>query len=1251
MLKELKKSMRRVKDVAHSRTQSQIPTPVPTQSPATGTTVQDATSPKIDNSATKAPPGLISPDPEHPSAIQDPNQPIPASSGPSSVGEQSAGHLSWAGLKSLISVLEAGSGAFGPLKSAIGGLSQCIEIFEHKNQIGEEYKKLRAELNAILKDLSNYLGGSSPPTMTPVIENIASSIEREVNTTIEKEGRHKLGRYAGAAEDEDEILECYRNIQTLLGRLTLNVNMSIWKSIDEQTTDLRLDRLPNAPMAMYRSAASESLRRTGCTPNTRVDVIKQLLNWAHDRNGEKVYWLNGMAGTGKTTIAYTFCDHLRRNHQLGASFFCSRQLPECRDVNRIVPSISYQLSLFSLPFRHALSEVLEKHRDIHNQLLQDQFEYLVAAPLLRVAHTFGADVTIVIDALDECDDRGGVERVLAVLLSCAPALSVNFLVTSRPEPEILDHMRSREDRGRPSELRLHDLDRSVVQQDITAYLEDMLPRDKVSNAQITELARRSGVLFIYASTVVRYIGHNKFVWSPSRLHAVLEASATTTIGSDRDIDKLYTTILNTALNDDSLERSEMEVRRDVLRHVVCAREPLSVVTIAELLGLGDTGLIQAALGPLLSVLNVSDTDGLVTMLHESFPNYILNRNRSGDFHCDARQHHARMAQLCFDAIKVPTPPFNICKLESSYVFDKDVPNIEERVGKVISKGLMYACQYWGAHLELAQAASYLTDALHELLSVRLLLWMEVLNLKNRMHEGVVMLHKIQIWCKVSSLEIALIKTMCLNKKQAEVNFKGVYPLALDAYRFASVASSSYLLRSTPHIYISALSFWPQSRPVSRCYLPKTSGLVRVTGTALARQELAPVTIYAHSEVTCIAYSNDGVHIASSHYDGSIWIWDARTGQTVGEPLNGHILFAFSVVYSPDSAQIISGGHDRTIRIWDAQTHEIMGEPLRGHTGSVLWVTCSPDGIHLASGSEDKTIRIWNRHTGQLVGHPLEGHTDSVESVSYSPDGAYIASGSLDTTIRIWEVIAGTMVGDALKGHSDGVQSVAYSPNGAYVISGSVDASIYIWNARTGQTIGQLLEGHTSAINSVRYSPSGAHIISGSSDNTVCIWDAHSHRMIDRLNNHDDEVLSVSFSPDGAYIISCSPDRTIHVREANNHEVAVQAPPDHVYDAEVTTPIPPNPRPIFGSNDDVSGIWDETTSPAVWRLPEGHTDPVLSVACSPDGTYLASGSEDKTIRIWDARTGKMARQPLKACVLPPAPPMVPYVSGTYKAVSQ
>jgi hypothetical protein len=216
----------------------------------------------------------------------------------------------------------------------------------------------------------------------------------------------------------------------------------------------------------------------------------------------------------------------------------------------------------------------------------------------------------------------------------------------------------------------------------------------------------------------------------------------------KDLDALYNAILATAFDEPGLaqpDRDEMEL---VLRTILCAQEPLTVATIATILKLDGEDLVYAALRPLLSIVQVSETSGLVTTLHASFSDFMFDEHRSGKSFCDRARHHGLLAQLCFDVMKTPDPPFNICKLESSFLFDKDVSNLEEKINTSLSTALFYACQHWGAHMRAAEASPKLVNELHAFLSVRLLLWTEVLNLKRCLQIGAGSLSLVQRWAKV-----------------------------------------------------------------------------------------------------------------------------------------------------------------------------------------------------------------------------------------------------------------------------------------------------------------------------------------------------------------------------------------------------------------------------------------------------------------------------------------------------------------------
>ncbi|KAG8733874.1 hypothetical protein FRC10_012106 [Ceratobasidium sp. 414] len=955
-----------------------------------------------------------------------------------------------------------------------------------------------------------------------------------------------------------------------------------------------------------------------------------------------------MAGTGKTTIAYSLCKQLESSGKLAASFFCSRALPTCWDATRILPSISHQLALKSRPFQSALSTMLDQNPNAHELPLSEQLEMLIVAPLRNVKHTFPfpSDMVIVIDGLDECENTDGINQILDALLALSSNLPVKFFVASRPSQTTVV---GSEHRTRLVwELRLDEIERSTVQKDIRTYMMAEQEHINLSSSNIDSLVQQSGALFLYADMLAGYVRHGSLPGGTERLKQLLDTL------TPSEIDLWYTTILHGILDDSALESRRKDRIMLVLRAVVYADEPLTVDQIADLLGVDPIELSQHTLPSLWSLLQVSGTS-IVTTLHSSLSNYMLDRRRSTRVNDYIRQCYAQLMLSCFDLIRQPSPPFNICHLESSYLWDREVPDMGERVNKAISKELLHACRQWATYLELARDTEEVMNALRDFLTTRLLVWMEILNLTHYMRDGVEQLRRLNAWLK---------GVECSDSLRL---------LTQDARSFMTAFLWSPLSDSTPHIYVSMLALWEKGRPIATHYIPMMSGFVNATGSgrkwghpvdvnvlpcktgqccATFSQDGAYIAYYSDDNtirtwnvhagklvgqkvgyltysVCSIAYSPDGAHIVSGSSDSAICIWDTRTGELVGQPLQGHTDWVYSIVYSPDGAYIVSGSDDKTIRIWDARTQQPVGQPLVGHAGSVNSVAYSPDGAFIASGSSDKTIRVWNAHTQQPVGQPLEGHTGAVRSLAYSPNGAHIVSGSRDWTVRIWDAYTGQPVSQPLEGHGEAVTSVTYSPDGAYIASGSEDKTICIWDAHTWQLVVQPLEGHTAPIRSIAYSSDGAYVMTSSDDNTVRTWDACMGRPVGQpLQGHKNLVHSVAYSPDGSHFVSGSDDWTTRIWHASTGELVGQPLGGHTGAVLSVAYSRDGAYIISGSSDMTIRIWSTCTHQPVGQPIKGHTGWVLSVAYSPDGAYIVSGSHDNTIRIWDARTRGLVGRPLE-----------------------
>ena len=305
----------------------------------------------------------------------------------------------------------------------------------------------------------------------------------------------------------------------------------------------------------------------------------------------------------------------------------------------------------------------------------------------------------------------------------------------------------------------------------------------------------------------------------------------------------------------------------------------------------------------------------------------------------------------------------------------------------------------------------------------------------------------------------------------------------------------------------------------------------------------------------------------------------------------------AVAFSPDGRTVASGSADRTVQLWQA-TNGSCVRRLLGHQGWVMCVAFSPDGTTLASGSEDKTVRLWRVTDGRCL-RELSGHTNAVVAVAFSPDGATLATGSLDDSIRLWRVSDGVVL-RTLLGHGDFVNSVAFSPDGKMLASGGDDRTIKLWRVADGAEL-MTLTGHQDYVASVAFSPDGQRLASGGGmwDKTVRLWRVPDGILERSWEASSGAVKSVAFSPDGATLASGGGrgDHSIGLWQVNQGTLLRKIAGIALVPPSVLLTYSAGPKQITG-----------------------HSGSVLSVAFSPDGTTLVTGSIDKTLRMWRVADG-------------------------------
>jgi len=502
---------------------------------------------------------------------------------------------------------------------------------------------------------------------------------------------------------------------------------------------------------MHRAAGAEYCygNRQGCLRGTRKDVFSQIDHWLADKKDRRVFWLNGPAGTGKSTIAQTFAETSFADGKLGASFFCSRDSEDRSSLQTIFPTLAFQLAHHYPRFREKLLPVITTIPDVGRGSLCSQMEKLIVGPLKAAR----IQTLIIIDAIDECKDEEPASAILSIISRYIHEISgVKFFVTGRPEPRIHSGFRLAPLRAITEVLKLHDIENSSVDGDIKLFLRTRLgaiaktrsdcgfTEEWPSSADIEILSKKAARLFVYASVVV------KFVESESRI-PVAKLSLITSLPQSTT-DALYTQILEQAFS--GVHAEEKEFYRD-FRSAVGATlltfNPLPVKALSSLVKAPD---FSTTLRPLHSLLLVPKTEAdPIRVFHKSFPDFLKDPGRCKDerFLINPSVHHQELLLSCLGLMKERLRK-NICNLDD-HVSLSDVNDLPARRKTHIGDDLEYACRFWSKHLLEIPSNSHNIEEVHkaidEFFTMQLLYWIEVLTLIGNPNVGVYAINDVRKW--------------------------------------------------------------------------------------------------------------------------------------------------------------------------------------------------------------------------------------------------------------------------------------------------------------------------------------------------------------------------------------------------------------------------------------------------------------------------------------------------------------------------
>ena len=544
-----------------------------------------------------------------------------------------------------------------------------------------------------------------------------------------------------------------------------NLNSSLIFGIDANVIQLKreqkaieqerqLEKLPIAAGASFDSYQCQ--HQAQCMDETRVELLQQLQDWGahHER---PIFWLRGMAGTGKSTISCTLAQKLKSQNTLGGNFFFSRGSGEANNAVNFVGTLAYHLAKISPEIRENVCDAIAAHSDITRQGLRNQWKELISGPLSRAKFNQRPTLNFVIDALDECGSEDDIRLLLQLFVEVKDLANIDLgvFVTSRPEivirhgfkdiPEIIQQ-----------NLDLGEIPRPVVEQDITVFLRQKLGRLSLqrklpnwpSEDNIQSLVQKTDCLFIYAATACRFIEAPD--WNPEdRLSDILKADSADE-SDTAQLDEMYMQVLRCSVFEGRPigEVAKLSDRfKQIVGPIVTLFDELSVLALAKLLSM-PIKYVDVALSSLHSVLNVPDnSESPIRLLHPSFHDFLLNETRCGDKRLFIQEAlvHGNLVTSCLGAISAGLSR-NICNLPTPGSPPQDVSR--EIMHKALPKHIQYACQYWVDHLAgtssdpRAQLRLRHSGEIHKFFQNDFLHWLEAMSLIGKMPHGVLMIKQL-----------------------------------------------------------------------------------------------------------------------------------------------------------------------------------------------------------------------------------------------------------------------------------------------------------------------------------------------------------------------------------------------------------------------------------------------------------------------------------------------------------------------------
>ncbi|KAI0089767.1 hypothetical protein BDY19DRAFT_992735 [Irpex rosettiformis] len=1118
-------------------------------------------------------------------------------------------------VSAILDPLSGLSSAFPPLKAALVGLKLILEyaITAEDNKKGAQ--DLAARIEEILQMLSR---SPDDPDLTRACQALSSKLEKVVNKLGPIKGLptdralwNKCVRFVKATVNAGVIQDCITTVDKALSDYQLSmiqhISSIVWKQMKSEERNA-LSMLKRAEQASFRGED-----RPQCLEGTRGEVMDTLQSWALSESGKQFFWLNGPAGSGKSTIAQTFAYKLHLEDKLGASFFCSRNTTERRDLFMIFPTLAFQLATStnsaSQKFRDALLLALKADPHGTSLSLKHQLQELIVRP----AQVSAMKAVIVIDALDECSDSSATSNLLSALANIATEVpSLKFFIASRREYEIHSSFYREELSLRTSQQALEKVPAFLVNRDVELFLKDRLqrlvstrhhfdvPTDWPPKETLRGLTEKSDGLFIFASTVLKFV-EKKHYDPRDQLDKILADLDVFKFEGHEGLDRLYMEILKNSIPEDD---DQFLLRLlPILGLLVVAEKPLSSTVIANLLGLTRYADVLNILDSLHALINVPEhPDEPIRFHHKSFPDFLTDNTRCIDprFQVNRVDHHFSTSRSCL-----------VYLMKTIY----SVPRYTLNASPSSKASLTYSYQYWGRHLLAAEHGRFqakpglvaderrkLDSQVSEQMSVSVLLiemvgraavespgnylpWLRALWQTSDKQDNTLL-----GWIKGKHKFILFDIKKILQRIVSEYDSHPALPLSESIGRLARrmIINDSFAAARAKLIIGALLT----TRMPNEAYAVEYShdGSRLAIGGENFVQLVNPITgeqmngphIDRSGRVRSLAFSHDD-RILAVAFDNHVILWNATRKLHKLEGLSGSTVMRVAFYSASDATgtyHLLSIDNVGHVWLWVILKLNVRCESdfvvdNAGERGAACWIpgTTTEEKV-IAVGSRSGHVELRNiTATGSSLRKTLEfPDTDrfqpkSVDAVAISRDGTLIAAGS-DNGIVIYYVETGAVY------HFEDLSKMSFS------------------------------------MYSLAFSPQeGPPVVAFTCDNTVGLLSKESGFL--QLHRHDEfsKVWSIAFSPNDNSIASVS--RNLIIGTATEIE-------QHHYRAKYINFALFSLDGRFvvsGSDDGIVRVWDATDG-TLLQILEGHSSPAKNVIFLSDDRYILSHHEDGKLILWD-----------------------------------